>query len=182
MKQEKMKTEESTKHIEYWLHLSELYFEAETTEAEEEALMRFVASEESRSPDLGASAIETFDEVRSCMSLILEGKSGYSSENKTKESIKYDETVKVGKKGRNAWKWAASIAALVALTFIIRGINKSGGQDEVKDVCIANVYGKQITDKEEVLSLMRESWEDIDILSADETIETQMKDMFDVLE
>ena len=79
-------------------------------------------------------------------------------------------------------KWIAGVAALFVLAFLLRGAFQTVNSNGYQNVCMAYENGVLITDKEQVFTMMRDSWEDIDFqASSTEVMESQLKEMFDVL-
>lgn len=128
------------------------YFDGDTSEEEERLLRRFLATEAGRSSE--------FDEVRAVMSVFAAGK----AVNQTRH------------KSRKLWPWLAA-ACVAGLAWLLwTGI---GG---TQDVCVAYVNGQKITDRNEVLALMQESWDDIEMQETGNTVEEQLTDLFNTLE
>ena len=72
------------------------------------------------------------------------------------------------------WVWAA--AACVAGLVLVMLAWPS------KNVCVAYVDGVKITDRDEVLALMHDSWDDIALDADANTVETQLTDLFNTIE
>ena len=157
----------------FWRDIANRYFEAECSEAEEELLKAFVASPFSYADEFDDSTLRLFQDVRATMSLFVAAKKLNGN------SVK---TMSVSQKGR-IWKWTAiGIAAAVAgITFIL--LPSTEGTAHSGDICMATVNGKVVTDRDEVMALMRDSWENIG-LQEDEggIVEAQMKELFDLSE
>ena len=161
----------------FWVSLAQRYFDAMTSEEEERVLKCFVASDFSHDKSFGADALELFEDVRATMSIIITGKhtSGQKDE-RTQEG-------RTALQGARRWKWAAAgvAAAVVGGTFFLLHTANDTSMEE--DICLARVNGKLVTDRDEVISLMHDSWNDIDIQSdGAEVVESQLKEMFNVLE
>lgn len=172
------------KNVDFWLQLSERYFEASTTEEEESLLKRFVTSDYAQSDLFDDNAKEVFQEVMATMSLISVGRTSFLSQDDNSDGTLIPIRDKAEEpKRQNAWRWMAGAAAVLAFAFLLRGVFTSSDSHDIMDVCVAYNNGTVITDKDEVLSMMRDSWTDIDIhASSTEVVESQLKEMFDVLE
>ena len=138
-----------------WLALRDRYFEVETTDEEERLLRRFAATALAQDdPD--------FADLCAVMSIVAVGKAASS---KRQNEMK---------RRRLRWVWTA--AACVAGLVLVMLAWPS------KNVCVAYVDGVKITDRDEVLALMHESW-DVIALDADaNTVETQLTDLFNTIE
>ena len=163
----------------YWTRLSQRYFEADLSDEEENALMRFVASEASRDPRFGEPALSLFGEVRATMSLITVGRMAVSaqSEEKTDERLP-EQNRSGGPLSSNVIRWVTGIAAAVVMVFVLSRWLRPGDDD----IYVASVNGTLITDKEKVLDLMHDSWNDIDFQPSTGEMEQQMKEMFEGLD
>lgn len=157
-----MKNKGNTKEIEYWLALSERYFDALTTNEEEKALARFLASDASNTP--------AFDEIKAVMGYLSTGR---SISRKTKDK----KTRTIGK----VVQWA-SIAACVAVIAII-GTSIRQQEPPVepasqeREVYYAFIDGKEYTDKEFVMQQMLATMNRMSATN-DNVIEEQMEAMF----
>ena len=167
------------KQADYWIQLSELYFEAELTDEEEAALRRFVASEVSHDSRFGEAALSLFEDVRATMSLITTGRATFSAHVQQRTVKKLPEQKLFGiRLSANAIRWVAGIAAAVVMVFALSHWVRPGDDD----IYLAKVNGMVITDKEKVLDLMHDSWNDIDFQPSANEMEQQMKEMFEGLE
>ena len=138
-----------------WLALRDRYFEVETTDEEERLLRRFAATALAQDdPD--------FADLCAVMSIVAVGKAASS---KRQNEMK---------RRRMRWVWAA--AACVAGLVLVMLAWPS------KNVCVAYVDGVKITDRDEVLALMHDSWEDIALDADANTVETQLTDLFNTIE
>lgn len=153
----------------YWQELANRYFEADLTDKEESALMRFVASDESAEPHLGEEALQLFDEVRATMSLTAVGRKA------TKKEVSTSRRATIQ-------KWIYVAAASIAVVLTVGGLHIIRNSSGNEDIYVAYLDGEVITDKEQVLELMHETWNDIDIHSSEDEVELQMKEMFEGLE
>ena len=138
-----------------WLALRDRYFEVETTDEEERLLRRFAATALAQDdPD--------FADLCAVMSIVAVGKAASS---KRQNEMK---------RRRLRWVWAA--AACVAGLVLVMLAWPS------KNVCVAYVDGVKITDRDEVLALMHDSWDDIALDADANTVETQLTDLFNTIE
>ncbi|MDD5871070.1 MAG: hypothetical protein PUC77_06250 [Bacteroidales bacterium] len=88
--------------INYWRNLAERYFEAETTEAEETALRRFLATE---------AATAEFDDLRAVMGFAVVGRRRVARRHRRRTAI----------------RWAAAaavVAVIVAMPFAMSNSNE----------------------------------------------------------
>ena len=164
----------------FWTSLAERYFEAETSEEEEKVLKCFVASEFSCDKAFGPESLELFEDVRVTMSIITVAKHTLSQTEGRKPA---ESKTLTPNQGVRKWKWvAAGVAAAVVggVFFLLPSANDNPTDG---DICLARVNGQLVTDRDEVISLMHDSWNDIDILSdGSQVVESQMKEMFNLLE
>ena len=138
-----------------WLALRDRYFEAETTDEEECLLRRFAATAMAQDdPD--------FDDLCAVMSAVTVAKAA-SSKRQTYRK-------------RSLLRWGWTAAACVAGVVLVMLAWPS------RDVCVAYVDGVKITDRDEVLALMHDSWEDIALDDHPNTVETQLTDLFNTIE
>ena len=143
--------------VEYWLALSEKYFDALTTIEEEKTLAQFLASEAANDP--------AFNEIKVVMGYLSTGKS----------ITKKKKMHTVGK----AMQWA-SMAACIAVTAVIgtsiyrQGTLPATGNREIFYACID---GKEYTDEEFVMQHMLATMNRMSS-SGDNVIEQQMGAMF----
>ncbi len=169
--------------VEFWLSLSERYFEADTSLEEERALKRFVTSPYAHDDTLDSNAKAVFQDVLATMSLTNASPYCYKSlslNDGVEENSTLEEKVKTNNK--TFLKWIAGVAALFVLAFLLRGAFQTVNSNGYQNVCMAYENGVLITDKEQVFTMMRDSWEDIDFqASSTEVMESQLKEMFDVL-
>ena len=168
--------------VDFWLNLSERYFNAETTEEEEEALKRFVASEQSKADGIDERARNTFEEVRATMSLMSVAKSCHSILSSSEAKNGFSSNGKRNGYHASVSKWLSAVAAAVLLLLVLKATLRTESDANERGVCVAFVNGEKITDKNEVLSMMRDSWNDINISASEADVESQLRDMFSVLE
>ena len=181
------------KNTDFWLELSERYFEADTTEEEEQALMRFVSSRYADDASLDEHARSVFMEVKATMSYMLALGERSAQIHKQSESALSKTAPTLGhSKTRSIWRWVASAAAVALFLVLVKTVFLSDNDDsglianngdKVQDVCIARENGTLITDESKVLSMMQESWDEIDIHSScGSEVGSQLKELFEVLE
>ena len=177
------KNNELLNNVEFWLRLSERYFEADTSIEEERALMRFVTSPYAQDDNLEDSAKAVFLEVLATMSLTNMSTEGYESDSLNEEVAELQLIKQKAKtKYRTILKWITGVVAVFVLAFILRGAFQADNSNGYQNVCMAYDKGVLITDKQQVFSMMRDSWDNIDIqASSTEVMENQLKEMFDVL-
>ena len=174
------------KDIDFWLQLSERFFEADTTKEEERALMRFVVSEFAEDDSLDEHAKSVFREVKATMSFMQIAK-GYNEQKEELTDVTPDFSLNNTNKSktRTIWTWIAATAAVIMLFFLVKStplVEMDGIIDE-RNVCVASDNGAIITDKSKVLSMMQDSWNEIDIHESSGTeVGAQLKELFDVLE
>ncbi len=143
----------------YWLHLSERYFEAETTDREEDMLKAFLVSKEGQDCD--------FDEVRAVMGFVAVGRqANRKAVSGSKHFLR-----------RTAVIYAAAAACvLLILTFV------SVGPAEPDEECVAYISGEKITDVDKILLEMQAAWHNVQSDDDTPTIEQQLSGMFSTLE
>ena len=134
-----------------WKELAERYFEAETTEAEEEALARFLATP--------AAQGKEFDELRAVMGYTATGRAIYHKHRTHSVRLRY-------------YAAAAAITGIIALT-------AAWQLSEKTNVCVAYINGERCTDKEIVLSEAMKSIEKVKHASPQETVQEQLSDIFE---
>ena len=139
--------------IPQWKELARRYFEAETTEAEEDALVRFLATP--------AAQGKEFDELRAVMGYAATGRVLYGRRRTRGMRLRYYA--------------AAAVAGLIVLTTAWR-------LTESANVCVAYINGQRCTDKEVVLSEALKSIEKVSHRSSEETVQSQLSDIFHTLE
>lgn len=145
------------KDKQYWLRLSERYFEAETSEEEERELRRFAA--QTADPD--------FRELQAVMGFMSMGRTqplATASPHNLKTS-----------KPRNLISIAASIIVVLGLSlfFVLSSRQQDSG-------CVAWVNGEKISDPTQVMTLMQSTMHDMYFEGSD-PVEEQMRDMFELI-
>lgn len=132
----------------YWRELSERYFDARTTEEEEAALRRFLAS------DVGGAE---FNDVRAVI--------GFSAVGRAKQRKA---------KAKRLRRAIAGIAA--AVTAIAIAVPALLNQND--DVYIAYIGGTQYTDQEVVISQMHAALAEVMQPEAEDIVQSQMEGFF----
>ena len=144
-----------------WDALVERYFEAETTEAEEAALRRFLCTPQGSAP--------RYDEVRAVMGFLAVGRSQQVA-------------AVPQKKGRSIRLQTLGRIAAAVIVAVGVGLAAWLTQSQPTEVCIAYVDGREITDREAVIALMTGTMQEV--LAEDPTaeMEAQMSEMFSVMD
>lgn len=136
----KDKTTYMNNSIEYWLALSEKYFDAQTTDVEEKALMHFLASDAANDP--------AFNEIKAVMGYFTTGKS-IAEKRKTNNRDKqhrFDSAIQ--------WASIAACAAAIAVIGTYIGKQDTLATSGSKDLYYACIDGKEYTDEEFVMQHM----------------------------
>lgn len=153
---------QNPKHTaDYWAALIERYFEAQTTAEEEAALRRFLCSPQGSAP--------RYDEVRAVMGFLAVG-----------HSLHQRSAVRTARP-KPLWHRVAGIAASVVLVigFLVAGWHALSAD---KEVYVAYVDGRKITDRDEVLRLMHISFDEVAMDEPQAEMEAQLGDMFSVMD
>lgn len=155
-----------THEAEYWDRLIERYYNAETTEEEERSLRRFLASKE--------GSDSRYDETKAVMGFIATGKRRHCATKDTGNGI-----------GRQRYLYAkiAGMAASATMAYFLIGHTLlSSRPTEYPDICIAYTDGKHVTDRNEVLSLMKKSMQSVTVTEENEKhVEELLYNMFNSL-
>ena len=144
----------------YWEMLIQRYFEAETTEAEENELRSFLST----SPDLDSR----YDEVRAVMGYLAMGR----SLNKKKMARRPSRMIRTMRH--------VGVAASLALMIGFVSFYWSDLISE-RESYVAYVDGNKITDRAIVSQLMQESFAVVGIGEPKEDAEAQLMEMFTVI-
>lgn len=140
--------------IQEWEELVERYFDALTTDAEEQELRSFLLSPE--------AVGEIFDEARSVMGFLEVGRAMHR--NKKKQwSVGY-------------WKVAAILCGVIA------GATLWSTWEKTQNVCEAYVYGTKYTEVALVMSQMQHSLDKVNYGKEENIVETQLSDFFQMME
>lgn len=138
----------------YWLRLAERYFDASTTDAEEQQLRQFAAT----------TTDPNFDELRAVM--------GFTAMAAHRSIPKQSGTPK-----RN---WMRYAAAIVTIAMIATAIPFIATYPKADGECIAYVNGKAIHDEATVMTMMTKIAGEV--ISTDEALATEMlEDMFETI-
>lgn len=138
----------------YWLSLAERYFEGTTTNEEERLLRSFLRTPEAQSPE--------FEELRAVMGFLAVGK------------------VMHKKKAKPFWRNAEVMRWSAAACFVIIG-GMGAYHLMPKNIYVAYVDGKRITDKQEVFAGMHLIMDDIHFETPTSTMEANMSDLLNTL-
>lgn len=136
----------------YWQRLCERYFDAETTDSEEEQLRHFAAHTDD--PD--------FDELRAVMGFAAMGRklSG------------------VDKRQAHSHRRMAGIAASLLL---VLGLLAYLTPRQTEYDCVAYVNGHEITNPDRVMELMQQTMLDVQGgHAAEDPVEAQLREMFEI--
>jgi hypothetical protein len=144
----------------YWEMLIQRYFEAETTEAEENELRSFLST----SPDLDSR----YDEVRAVMGYLAVGR----SLNKKKMARRPSRMIRTMRH--------VGVAASLALMIGFVSFYWSDLISE-RESYVAYVDGNKITDRAIVSQLMQESFAGVGIEEAESDAEAQLLEMFTII-
>ncbi len=128
-----MKNEKKNKDMEYWLAMSERYFDAQATDEEEKELLHFLASNAAKDP--------AFNEIKAVMGYLHTGRSVARKE-KSLNRRTIDKAI----------QWA-SIAACAAAIAII-GTSIGQHYTESEEIYYAYIDGEEYTDEEFVMQNM----------------------------
>lgn len=146
--------------LNYWKWLTERYFDAETTPEEERELCRFLASSQGQQPQ--------FDDVRHVMGYLITGRRRH-----TRAAVPTHAARRLRLTRMAA---AAALAALLIVPPVARYVWQS------RNVCVAYVNGKEITDPKQVMQQARHSIDAVTDTPGRPTIDSQLGDMFSTLE
>lgn len=132
---------------EYFLRLQELYFEAETTEEQEQELMRFVA----------ATDDNDFRELKAVMGFAVAERSA------------------LGRVQQNTMRPVPRFIRYAAAAVVVMAVGVSAFVHfSTEPDCVAYVGGKRVTDKAEIEQLMHST---IDDMRTENIAEAQLRDM-----
>ena len=166
------------KDRQYWLRLSERYFEAETTEEEERELRRFAA--QTSDPD--------FRELQAVMGFTTIARSSKSLKSlKSSKGLKSLKGSKVQQqaplKPLKPLKLNSHYMGLAASVIVVLGLSLffSLSNRQQDTGCVAWVNGEKITDPTEVMALMQNTMLEMNIEGSD-PVEDQLRDMFELLQ
>ena len=144
---------ENERTYQQWKELAERYFEAQTTDVEEEALARFLATP--------ASQGKEFDEVRAVMGFVATGRAIHNRQRTRRVRLRY-------------YAAAAAITGVLALTAVWQVTERT-------NVCVAYINGERYTDKEIVFSEAMKSIDKVRHDLPQETVQEQLSDIFQTI-
>lgn len=144
---------ENERTYQQWKELAERYFEAQTTDVEEEALARFLATP--------ASQGKEFDELRAVMGFVATGRAIHKKQRTRRVRLRY-------------YAAAAAITGVLALTAVWQVAERS-------NVCVAYINGERYTDKEIVFSEAMKSIDKVRHDLPQETVQEQLSDIFQTI-
>ena len=153
MKQNKMNIKQE-RSIREWEELVERYFDALTTDAEEQQLRSFLLSSE--------AVGEVFDEAKAVMGFLEAGQSMHQE--------------KKGHRMMHYWKVAAMVAVVMGSAALWNA------WDRMQNVCEAYIYGKKCTEVAMVMSQVRHSLDNVNYPEEEDIVETQLSDFFQMME
>ena len=139
----------------YWLTLSERYFDAETTDEEERLLRQFAAQTDD--PD--------FDALRATMGYTAVGRHFHQAPQAQAHPVV------------PLWRYAgiaAGVLLMVMLSF--HWLNPSPQQPE----CIAYEHGQRIDEPDRVMALMQGTLQACAQAGVDDPVEAQLREMFEL--
>lgn len=144
---------ENERTYKQWKELAERYFEARTTDVEEEALARFLATP--------ASQGKEFDELRAVMGFLAIGRAIHKRQRTRRVRLRY-------------YAAAAAITGVLALTAVWQVTERT-------NVCVAYINGERYTDKEIVFSEAMKSIDKVRHDLPQETVQEQLSDIFQTI-
>lgn len=144
---------ENERTYQQWKELAERYFEAQTTDVEEEALARFLATP--------ASQGKEFDELRAVMGFVATGRAVHNRQRTRRVRLRY-------------YAAAAAITGVLALTAVWQ-------MTERTNVCVAYINGERYTEKEIVFSEAMKSIDKVRHDLPQETVQEQLSDIFQTI-
>lgn len=144
---------ENERTYQQWKELAERYFEAQTTDVEEEALARFLATP--------ASQGKEFDELRAVMGFVATGCAIHKKQRTRRVRLRY-------------YAAAAAITGVLALTAVWQVTERT-------NVCVAYINGERYTDKEIVFSEAMKSIDKVRHDLPQETVQEQLSDIFQTI-
>ena len=153
MKRNKMNIKQN-RTIQEWEELVERYFDALTTDVEEQELKSFLLSSE--------AVGEVFDEAKAVMGFLEVGRTLHQQ--KSSHPIKH------------YWTAVAMVCAIVGSATIW------SVWDRMQNVCEAYIYGTKCTEVAMVMSQMQHSLDNVDYPAENDIVETQLSDFFQLME
>lgn len=144
---------ENERTYQQWKELAERYFEAHTTDVEEEALARFLATP--------ASQGKEFDELRAVMGFVATGRAIHNRQRMRRVRLRY-------------YAAAAAVTGVMALIAVWQVAERT-------NVCVAYINGERYTDKEIVFSEAMKSIDKVRHDLPQETVQEQLSDIFQTI-
>ena len=144
---------ENERTYQQWKELAERYFEAQTTDVEEEALACFLAT--------SASQGKEFDELRAVMGFVATGRAIHKRQRTRRVRLRY-------------YAAAAAITGVLALTAVWQVAQRT-------NVCVAYINGERYTDKEIVFSEAMKSIDKVRHDLPQDTVQEQLSDIFQTI-
>ena len=144
---------ENERTYQQWKELAERYFEAQTTDVEEEALARFLATP--------ASQGKEFNELRAVMGFVATGRAIHKKQRTRRVRLRY-------------YAAAAAITGVLALTAVWQVTERT-------NVCVAYINGERYIDKEIVFSEAMKSIDKVRHDLPQETVQEQLSDIFQTI-
>lgn len=144
---------ENERTYQQWKELAERYFEAQTTDVEEEALARFLATP--------ASQGKEFDELRAVMGFVATGRAIHNRQRTRGVRFRY-------------YAAAVAVTGVLALTAVWQMAART-------NVCVAYINGERYTDKEIVFSEAMKSINKVRHDLPQETVQEQLSDIFQTI-
>lgn len=148
------KTDTANRTTAEWFELIEKYFDALTTQQEEQELKKFLVTP--------AADAQCFNEIKAVM--------GYFA---TQKAIKKRAKSHVP----NIAKWSAVAAAIVAIAATFAWNSRSNEEN----ICIAYVNGIKYTDEAVVMKEMQQTFRMMESTAEEYSIEEQLNDMFNTI-
>lgn len=148
----------------YWQRLSERYFEAGTTDSEEEQLRHFAATTDD--PD--------FDELRAVMGFAAMGRKIRNSNTQTMG-------ISAPQPGWSIYQSHRRITGIAASLLLVLGLLAYFMPRQQEPDCVAYVNGREVTNPDQVMALMQQTMLDVQgDHAAEDPIETQLREMFEL--
>lgn len=152
--------QQSTADTQEWQQLIERYFDAATTDAEEQRLKQFLASPQSASPQ--------YNEIKAVMGYLTTAKHHHRAHPAKKRPINSI---------NRALKWSVAAAITIGLFLATWQINATNS-----DICIAYINGQKYTDEAIVLAQMHSTMQRMDNGIGRHSVEQQLGSIFHTIE
>ncbi len=160
MSNKKNNKKQSSADIQEWQQLIERYFDATTTDAEEQRLKQFLASPQSASPQ--------YNEIKAVMGYLTTAKHHHKSHRTKKRPINST---------KHALKWSIAAAITIGLFLTTWQINTPNG-----DICIAYINGQKYTDEAIVLAQMHSTMQRMGNGIGRHSVEQQLGSIFHTID